>query len=208
MTSVTAEGGATEGDAGFTLVEMLVALALTALLSGLLVASLAQLRPLRLMTQASEAESELAAVGVYLDNLVSDARDLPLMGGDPNGKATFEGSPQRIRFVAVPRSGSSHSALRDVEVFVREANGRFEVHQRNERRRLIARDGVDVFVVAAGLQEVRFQYLGARREKEARRWTDEWPGSQGLPHAVKIILSSSSRHQVLETIAILRAARP
>lgn len=172
---------------GFTLVEMLVTLCLTALLSTLMLGAIVQLRPMLLAYEKNNAEIELDALGNYLQDVISSARLLALMSDDPSQKIMFEGSETGFRFVSVVKVGSDRSALRDVLIEVRGSGRNVELVQQNRLRRLDLANRDQQFVVATKLKRVKFQYLTQAVGNQPMHWLDVWSASQKkMPVAIKI----------------------
>lgn len=193
---------------GFTLVEMLVTLCITALLSGLMMASIGQLRPMHNIAEVNDAEMELEAAGAYLQALLGQARRLAPIKDDPAKKVVFSGDATRFNLVAVAMVGNHRSSLRDVEIAARQSGDGFELVQRNVPRRLLAAPQSEEYAIIAALKSVKFAYL-ASPEFSASPWIDVWTDREALPYAVKINLVTvrSGRETAIERIAIIDVGR-
>lgn len=194
--------GHSPGTEGFTLVEMLVALSLTALLSGLLMAAVVQIRPIQTITASMEGEAELIGVADYLKDLFGEAQKITLLGSDPDRKAVFGGQTSSARFVAVARAGSKRNALRDVEILVRSNDGGFDLVQRQSARRVISPPPAEDFTIVRRLKSVSLEYLGRAREVG---WQKEWADREALPFAVRLrlVAERAGREITVEETAIL-----
>ncbi|EUB98366.1 General secretion pathway protein J [Rhizobium sp. CF080] len=193
---------------GFTLVEMLVTLCITALLSGLMMASIGQLRPMHNITRVNDAEMELEAASAYLQALLGQARRLAPIKDDPAKKAVFSGDATRFNLVAVAMVGNHRSSLRDVEIAVRQSADGFELIQRNVPRRLLSATQSEEFTIIAALKSVKFAYLTSP-ELSALPWVDVWTDREALPSAVKMSLVAirSGQETAIERIAIIDIGR-
>jgi prepilin-type N-terminal cleavage/methylation domain-containing protein len=193
---------------GFTLVEMLVTLCITALLSGLMMASIGQLRPMHNITGVNDAEMELEAASAYLQALLGQARRLAPIKNDPAKKVVFSGDATSFNLVAVAMVGNHRSSLRDVEIAVRQSGDGFELIQRNVPRRLLSATQSEEFTIVPALKSVKFAYL-ASPEFSAPPWVDVWADREALPYAVKISLAAirSGRETTIERIAIIDIGR-
>ena len=193
---------------GFTLVEMLVTLCITALLSGLMVASIGQLRPMHRITEVNDAEMELEAASAYLQSLLRQARRLTPIKDDPAKKAVFSGDARGFNLVATAMVGSQRLSLRDVEIRARQNRDEFDLMQSNIPRRLFSKAQSEEFTIIASLKSVRFSYL-ASPEYSAPQWKDVWIDREALPYAVKINLVGirSGRETAIERIAIIDIGR-
>lgn len=201
------DGAALRRD-GFTLVEMLVTLCVTALLSGLMMTAVSQLRPMHNIAEVNDAEMELEAAGAYLQALLGQARRLAPIKDDPAKKVVFSGDATRFNLVAVAMVGNQRSSLRDVEIAARQSGDGFELVQRNIPRRLPAAPQSDEYAIIAALKSVKFAYL-ASPESSTPSWVDVWTDREALPYAVRINLVAirSGRETAIERIAIIDVGR-
>lgn len=204
----TARDNAALQTGGFTLVEMLVTLCITALLSGLMMASISQLRPMHRITEVNDAELELEAASAYLQSLLGQARRLAPIKDDPAKKVVFSGGATGFNLVAVAMVGNQRSSLRDVEITARQNGEGVDLVQRNIPRRLSSAAQSDEFTIITALKSVKFAYL-ASPESSAPPWKDVWTDREAVPYAVKINLVGirSGRETAIERIAIIDSAR-
>ncbi|MGK6317744.1 hypothetical protein [Neorhizobium sp. DT-125] len=194
-------------DDGFTIVEMLVALCVTALLSSLLAVAVVQLGPMQRISEVSEGDMELAAAGAYLHKIFSNARRLALIGNDPDRKIALAGDTSSLRLVSIVQVGSSRTSLRDIEILARKKESGIELVQRNGPRRTASDRQWEEFTIIAGLQSVRFQYLSEMTDTTSPRWLDSWSDREDLPTAIKINLLAmrSGQEIAIERTALIRA---
>ncbi|MES4993808.1 type II secretion system protein GspJ [Agrobacterium radiobacter] len=197
--------GVKTGEDGFTIVEMLLALSLTALISALMAIALIQLRPIQVVTDATEADIELAAVGHYLDSLLSNTRRFVFLDANPDKRIIFSGTSDKVRFVSIARTGAARSSLREVEISARATEKGFDIIQANLPRRLFAGTQWEEFIVARDLQSVRFEYLDAGRDGQLAKWRTDWPDGQALPRAVRLTLTvvRFGRQATMEQVVVL-----
>ncbi len=193
---------------GFTLPEMLVTLCITALLSGLMIASIGQLRPMQNIAEVNDAEMEIEAASTYLQALLGQARRLAPITDDPAKKVVFSGDAQSFKLVAVTMVGNQRSSLRDVEIVARQSGSGLDLIQRNVPRRLFTAPRGEEFTIVPALKSVKFTYLGSS-EQEGPRWVDVWTKRDALPSALKINLVAmrSGREIAVENIAIIDVGR-
>ncbi|MEQ1409776.1 hypothetical protein ABK249_33275 [Neorhizobium sp. Rsf11] len=194
---------------GFTIVEMLVALCITALLSSLLAVAILQLRPMQRATDANEADTEIGATAVYLQRLLSNARPLALIGDDPNEKLVFVAERSSMRFVSLARVESDRSSLRDIEIVTRSRDDGIDLIQRNRPRRMPSDTPIEEFTISAGLSSVEFQFLTSPGRTTEPEWLDRWTDKEALPSAVRIKLSAGrfSDETIIEWIAAIPAGK-
>jgi|GEM_PF-2630700 len=192
---------------GFTIVEMLVALCITASLASLLAVAILQLRPMQRATDASEADTEIGATAAYLQRLLSNARPLALIGDDPNEKLVFVAERSSMRFVSLARVESDRASLRDIEIVTRSRDDGIDLIQRNRPRRMPSDTPIEEFTISAGLSSVEFQFLTSPGRTTEPEWLDRWTDKEALPSAVRIKLSARrfSHETIIERIAAIPA---
>ncbi|ARO26430.1 hypothetical protein CO659_16615 [Rhizobium sp. S9] len=181
-----------QNEDGFTLVEMLVTLALLAALSAIFLGAVAQFRPLRNLAQGADGQMELATAATFLETAITDARSLYLVNAAPQKRLVFEGTEHSLHFPAVLRVGSNQIALRDISIERAEVNGFVSIVLRNTPRRLTTAPATEVFTVLEDIVDVNFQFLDGTdiAGSEAPQWLSQWNHPERLPYAVKITVKA------------------
>lgn len=187
------------GERGFTLVEMIVALVVLALIMGLLASGARLLRGTgdRLAAETA-AMAEVSRVVDLLQTRLGDAVAVQI---GPAGRqvAAFDGTPERLRFLVLALAIEPGSPLVAMELGRDEAGGLvlaraelaaaepgfdpLEQPDRAQRRRL-----------ASGVSGLRLAYLGRKSGAAAPTWHDAWQDQGSLPLAVRLELA----HQRLD----------
>jgi type II secretory pathway pseudopilin PulG len=195
--TVAAPGGGR--DAGVVLIEVLAALSIVAVMSGLMVGFLGQLQAVGSLQAAIAARSELAAAADHLQRVLAAARAAPL-GGDGGEAGVFDGTASEMRFVAVTRRGFRSLALREVRIAAAPVGGRPALVESLAARRPQAEAAAPPVqvVVLEGLAGVRFEYAG-----EGGGFADGWQGG-ALPAVVRITLSRTVRGRPISVQALAR----
>lgn len=165
-------------DAGFTLVELLVALALSALVSlvllhGIRLAAAGLDRQMR----ASERLDARQSLDDLLRRTLGSAAAIPRAAG-----GEFTGMPDGVEFVAAAEDGGP---------------GLYRVNLALERGRLILRRKLAApqgdpraaaSVVASRLRDFRLAYFGVETLGATPAWHDSWQQLTTLPLMVRVIL--------------------
>lgn len=178
---------------GFTLLEMIVALVVLALVMGLLASGAQLLRGTRdRLAQRSEALADVVLVTDLLQARLGDAVAID-MGTAGRTVAAFEGTADRLRFVALAPSIAPGEPLVAWQLGLEAAGGlalaRAELgadepglavldgDQSAERRRL-----------AVDVTALRLDYLGRKDGDAAAAWHADWLDQPRLPRAVRLTL--------------------
>lgn len=199
--------------AGFTLVELLVAVTLFALLSVVLFGGL------RFGMRASEAgtarldwSAEVAVASGFLRNQLADAQPLEKDSGEGGKVVAFDGESDCVEFVASP---PAHLAAGGWHVL------RLEREQRPGGDRLVvswrlvradpgerAASSAQRSVLLERVTTIEFAYFGALAEGDAPQWHNRWRDAAGLPALVRLRLGFADGRQAPELLVALRAAAP
>lgn len=188
------EPGHGSPEAGFSLVDMLVALTLLAVMAGLMASFVGQFRTISRLQQEAEARAELEAVLAYLQETIGSAMSLPLVHSPVARRTPFEGTASGLQFVAVARQGVQSFGLRETEVALRGEGDTKTLLQIFHPRRLDegARAAAAVRVeLARDIRAIAFSYLSYERTTSEPVWSDEWKNQGRLPAAVRITLTAA-----------------
>lgn len=178
-----------DAEAGFSLVDMLVALTLLAIMSGLMASFTGQFRTIGRMNDDVAAKAEIEALADYLGRAVGTALPLSLLRSDPMRRSPFEGDSSHLRFVTTARQGIETVSLRETEISLQGEGDRRTLVQRFTPRRRDAevRDAAAMRVeLARGINSLRLRFLSYDKITHAPVWSDDWVGENGLPAAVSI----------------------
>lgn len=196
-----------DGEAGFTLVEMLVVLALAAVITTLIATSTGQFRKIRELDRGLQEQQQLDAV---LDLITGDLRaalDLPLHSADPNRGLRFEGKADQMTFVAVVRTGFETRGLREVRYFTRKTNGRLELLRETKVYAASSDASPPEGVTERLLPDIRGFALSYRKS-DGQVWEDGWAEERKLPRAVRVRIDRSEETSVTTTVGLSdRASR-
>ena len=182
------------GSAGFTLVELLVALALMGLLAGLMFGGLRfGARAWERVDAHVDHASDIQWAQSFLRRRLSEAALVRAAIDDANPPVLFDGGPNSLAFVTVlPVYGGvgGHSVLRlslergpkGGELLLGWAPHRFDAEDLDD-------EAVDERVLLDGVAEIDFAYYG-RHDPDAEQasWHGEWRRAEGLPRLIRIRL--------------------
>lgn len=178
------------GDAGFTLVEVLVGLMLTSVLVAALATLGSQFRTFLNANDRVEQSVELNAVARKIANVIEQAEALPIARNE-NGQDVFlAGNPDTIAFVATLKLGFRRSGFRRVKISA-PAPGRLVMETGFQRPGEHRKENPKPTVtdLTAGDVAIRFRFLDLTPEQGQIRWTDSWQSPARLPRGVLVELT-------------------
>jgi prepilin-type N-terminal cleavage/methylation domain-containing protein len=195
---------APDGEAGFTLVEVLVTLVLVGLLVSMISGALGQLAKLSSISKRNDASVELSTLSSYLVRSISNAQTLPLMAGSASRRILLAGTNNSVRFVALAKLGVRHQGIRDVSIFVERDGEQKRLVQMTMPRRFENELGAqERTVLAENIEAVTFEYLSrARTDQRSVSWGDEWNVSGELPAAIRIKIVATRLGMRIEGVRI------
>jgi len=165
---------------GLTLIELLVSMAILALLVGCIVGGLSIGRRAFDSDQANGNDARADAAIQSLRNLLASALPYPI---DEKNSAVFEGSEEKIRFVALSEGRALRGGAYGVDLRRVGDELVLKIARRPEGPKQ-GKSPVSTVVVLRGVRAVHFGYFGASGQGV---WQTEW-NSQALPNLVSIIV--------------------
>lgn len=200
------------GEQGLTLIELLLSLAILAILTGFLAGGLAMARQAFGADRASEIRSETSAAVQTVAALVGSA--LPVRpdtaipkdatsAKEPNG---FDGRSEAVAFVGLSEGRSLRGGQYKI-VLRRSGNDLVADFTPFDRAR--AKDSAEPaatrVVVLSGVREVRIGYFGTVDPKVKPAWRADWIRAERLPDLVSIRIEfEDARRNEPATIVALR----
>ena len=178
---------ANQRDAGYMLVEMLVSLALVALLSiGLVSGISGGMRIWEISDSSSEALSEAIALESVFRRHLSRAVPVSVVAGRRTTLIYFEGSPDRIRFFTTAEAGVSPKGVYGEEMQLRRVGRRTELVIRRSRVSLgefeaAVAAGWDEAIISLGREDKEFTYYATKPRSRLGAWTESWQGQRSFP---------------------------
>jgi prepilin-type N-terminal cleavage/methylation domain-containing protein len=180
-----------DAEAGFTLLELLVALTLLAVTVSLLVYAIGSARHALNVVDRRVAHAEVPAVQSVLRRLITEVRPIPDATGTVDPDRAFFGEPDKTEFVSsfVPRGqygglwrygialGRGESAAR---------SGDLVLTQRLVRPASSATGALLRTVIIDGVDTLYLRYFGAADKDGALEWHDSWRDPRRLPRLVSI----------------------
>lgn len=181
------------GEAGFTLIEVLAALALASLI--LVSLNLAMSGVRQSVDRARESLSSQAALSAAADIFAGDAArilKIRLRGSDAGAGYLFEGSARSMVYPMADRRGAARPGLYLVRLTVQETDGQTLLVR--DRAPLTAggeMDGEPGWTEPVTLLEGGFDIAFAYRApgKGVRAWSETWSGAEAMPEQLRLTIT-------------------
>jgi prepilin-type N-terminal cleavage/methylation domain-containing protein len=174
----------TGGEAGFTLIEVLVALALSALVSLIL------LNGIRLATTGLDRQTRVAerldtrqSLDDLLRRTLGSAALVPRLAG-----GTFNGGPSALEFLGIAEDGGPGLYRIDLAIDAMRRDRPLILRRRLAMPAGAPRDATSI--VATRVRDFRLAYFGADTASAAPSWHDSWQQLNVLPLMVRVTLDS------------------
>ncbi|WP_161712619.1 PulJ/GspJ family protein [Allorhizobium undicola] len=175
---------ANDPDSGFSLIEVLVALVLIAMMTSILTSAIGQLRKMGEINQKLILQQETDTVADQIAMDLQTTFRKPLLGAPSTSKQdVFRGTSDAIEFVAAVRIGFKSLGVRQVRYDIVDNGGRFAL-QRTLKPYHFEERGVVRDLVSTHMDRMQFQYLG---ENETV-WRTTWDNVNQLPLGVRFNL--------------------
>lgn len=181
------------GQSGMTLMELVVALALLALIVGSLAAALGTgITASASVDARAQGDETLRGAHTTLRRYVGQARPLKWRAGTRE-QVAFAGDAQSLGFTAIMPPWPGSGGLYRVRVGLEDRPGGLALVLRRaptagERQDYDLADAPDVAVLATGVAAIRFSYFGWDDATRAGAWRQDWRGQRSLPKLVRLDL--------------------
>ena len=179
------------GAEGFTLVELLVAITLVALITTVLFGGL------RFGTRAASAvatridrSSEIAGVYDFMQSELTDARLLPSSSDTTQPPASFDGQPDAISFVTIPPAYLALGGFHMLHVTI---EGTGQARRLIVSWQLLPRGSLPTeattlqpSILLDKVAAVEFGYFGVAEANRPAEWQDHWTERADLPQLIRL----------------------
>lgn len=176
-----------DAEQGFTLVEMLVVLAVIGLMSGLMLVMMGQFRSIIRVDNSVSEQAALQKTANYIAAQLEQAEVLPLSSIE-DGRVEFIQSPgNTIRFSAVSNRAEPGSGLLEYSYAIEDNNGVSElVEQRRPRRNNTSSNSPNKIILLENVNRLSFSFLQTGSTDSEPNWVPKWQDRPDLPEAVRI----------------------
>lgn len=191
------------GEAGFTLVEVLIAMALTTLILASILAAFGLARRSWDGLDALEHRGSTAAVRDFLDETLARAEPVQLLGPDGRPRVPFSGSSDHVSFVVNMRGHGMLGGLHVFDIHVeqeadtgsgpaeRRRSGDLIIEQTMFRPGATNGPPSQHRVLMRGVQGLTLRYFGSASPDAEPGWHDTWSGS--LPRLISYEITRAAK---------------
>ena len=183
-------------EAGFTLIEMLVAIALLALIVGMLAGSIQGSRNVLAFIERNNTASALLPAQSYLRSALAQTVPAQLSNATVDRTPVLQGDAARVRFKTFYAPQGQIEGLYNVEVHLEPANARASMFDLVAIQTLLRPAGSDTAapsrraVLASNVRAVSFAYFGASdAATQDWQWFQAWSSAERLPRLVRVDVS-------------------
>ena len=172
---------------GLTLIELLLSLAILAILTGFLAGGLSMGRRAFAVDRASEIGSETSAAIQTVAALVGSALPVRFDGAGPKDAIGFDGRGEAIAFVGLSEGRSLRGGPH--RIVLRRSGGDIVadfVALNGARTKENPEPAATRVVVLSGVRDIRIGYFGAVDAKAKPAWRADWVRAERLPDLVSI----------------------
>lgn len=186
MTPVMSQGGLRR-DAGFTLLELLIGLALMALLTTLLIGALGGIRQAQRSHDRRTIEASTEPVEAYLRQVMADMR--PVRSSTATTAPLIEGREDFLAFISGYGPPGGFAGLHRITLQLTQStrSGLYDLEEvRMLHRPGRAGNGEVRTRLLTGISGWRLSYLGAARQGQVATWGPAWASPAQLPQMVTL----------------------
>ncbi len=187
-------------DAAFTLIEVIVSLALLSLIMGMMAGSVKGSRNVLAFIDRNNEASAVVPAQNYL--LSSFAQIIPAQASSAGRPPSLSGDPARVRFTTSYSLQGQIEGLYEIELHLEPMSGRARSFELVAVHRLSRPASADTAppsgrraTLASNVVAASFSYFGTiDGEPDKWQWLDNWTSADRLPRLVRIDVKFTSGH--------------
>jgi len=193
------------GEQGLTMIELLLSLAILAVLIGFLSGGLSMGRRAFDADRASGLGGETDATIQALSALVGSAFPVPGDTSDRKAMVAFDGRQESMLFVGLSEGHSLRGGPHQISLRRNRKDVVAAIVPVGEAKGAALKPSALEVVVLSGVREIRFEYFGSIGPSTSPAWRFDWPSSEHLPDLVSIQIEfEDERRNEPPTIVALR----
>jgi prepilin-type N-terminal cleavage/methylation domain-containing protein len=204
-----------ESEHGFTLVEMLVVLAVTGLMSGLMLVMMGQFRSIIKVDSSISEQAALQKTANYIAAQVEQTQALPLDLNQDGTVQFLQSQGNTLRFLAVSNRSDANYGLLEYSYGIEGADGTNKLVEVRRPRRLNVRDAApNKITLLENITNLSFSFLqtastdAAPTGDDKPTWLANPPTGPDLPAAIRIVIEKQRNGEdKIQASAIAYTAR-
>lgn len=182
-----------DGEGGFTIIDMVVGLALLGLISVLVLEGVGGARHVR-DRFLIHTDTGVATARAYLHDLIAETSPSGTVASDGEALPTLRGGPQELSVISSHAVAAQYAGLYASTLAVKQTDRKNEfdlVLEQSVFRPSLAgvspqTKSVTRTILLANVSTLQIRYLGPSRSNPAGRWSQEWTNALELPALVAI----------------------
>jgi general secretion pathway protein J len=198
-------------EAGFTLVELLVAITLVGLMTVVLFGGLRfGTRAASAVGARSDRSAQLGVVYDFMQNELADARMLTT-SSDVAAAPNFDGEPDSLSFITTPPAYLALGGFHLLRVALEgERTRRLTVSWQQISRGALTSTPTTLqpSVILENIRSVEFAYFGTLDQNRPPEWLDRWNDQTALPQLVRLRIAWADGSHAPDLIVAPRLAGP
>jgi prepilin-type N-terminal cleavage/methylation domain-containing protein len=202
-----------ETEQGFTLVEILVVLAVSSLMAGMIIVMTSQFRNIVAIDRSLSEQAALQKTANYMATLIEQAEALPLDLNSILNLGLNSGSPfqslespgNAVRFLAVNNRQTTTPSLFEYSFTIEETGEGQELIETRKARRLNVDSALPAkTVLLENVRALSFQFFQNTSSNSSEQvWKKTWQDTAGLPALVEIRIEKQQKSgAILQAIAM------
>jgi general secretion pathway protein J len=171
---------------GFTLVELLVSLALLSLMTIYALNAMSSLKDINRLAEKISSQMEVEAVARHFREAISGIRPIFIMNENNTSKSLFRGMVDTLEFVTVSNGDHETGGLYVVRYGI-DPEGTLTVERqmvRNGRR-----GAIDKVVLLRGVKSIGFEYGGPESDGKESDMSEAWSLTDRLPSVIDMTVN-------------------
>jgi general secretion pathway protein J len=196
--------------AGFTVLELLIALCILSLFSIYAASAYQQIRRMNETTRQLETTDSTVAVQSYVRNLVSGARAIMVKAGQSIPVVAFRGGESRLALITASdgtlETGGLYSATLETRP---RGDGLADFVTSRRLLRAASASSNDDELLLGEIASLHFRYFGEASGETSPSWQTQWVDKETLPELVEVtILMPSGKRQVWPELIVRPMSGP
>jgi general secretion pathway protein J len=197
-----------QGNAGFTLIEMLLVIGLLALITSTILGGLRLGKRAWETGRSYDAHDELDNTARAISGLLKRSFPAEVVDESYRSVIAFSGRPDRCYFTTLSDGKTQIAGLLSTEIGFRSESGRRDLAvwtkiYRAEPGSFMSRKEMLETNILQNVESLKFSYFGAHEQDQAPAWQDNWLSSDHLPELISVRLGAKRSGNIIEIYIVV-----